>query len=77
MGLGLAIALGLSNIVETLLINQYFHVLFRISLHLKVLLYLSAFTHSCEFAIFAGVIQTCLLVSDLKHLMVFKITSLS
>ena len=36
MGLGLAIALGLSNIVETLLINQYFHILFRISLHLKV-----------------------------------------
>ena len=40
MGLGLAIALGLSNIVETLLVNHYFHILFRISLHLKVLSWL-------------------------------------
>ena len=36
IGLGLAIGLGLSSVAETLLINQYFHILFRISLHTKV-----------------------------------------
>ncbi len=37
-GLGLAVALGASNTLETLTVNQYFHVLFRIALHLKVTL---------------------------------------
>lgn len=36
MGLGLAIALGASNTLETLTVNQYFHMLFRVALHLKV-----------------------------------------
>jgi len=36
VGLGLAVGLGLSSVIETVLINQYFHILFRISLHLKV-----------------------------------------
>lgn len=36
MGLGLAVALGASNTLETLTVNQYFHMLFRVALHLKV-----------------------------------------
>ena len=36
MGLGLAVALGASNTLETLTVNQYFHILFRVALHLKV-----------------------------------------
>ena len=38
MGLGLAVALGASNTLETLTVNQYFHMLFRVALHLKVCL---------------------------------------
>ena len=34
-GLGLAVALGASNTLETLTVNQYFHILFRVALHLK------------------------------------------
>ena len=34
-GLGLAVALGASNTLETLTVNQYFHMLFRVALHLK------------------------------------------
>lgn len=36
MGLGLAVALGASNTLETLTVNQYFHMLYRVALHLKV-----------------------------------------
>ncbi|KAK9823545.1 hypothetical protein WJX72_003616 [[Myrmecia] bisecta] len=36
LGLGLASAMALSNVLETLSVNQYFHILFRIALHLKV-----------------------------------------
>ena len=36
VGLGLAVALGTSNTLETLTVNYYFHMLFRIALHLKV-----------------------------------------
>lgn len=36
VGLGLAMALGTSNTLETLTVNYYFHMLFRIALHLKV-----------------------------------------
>ena len=36
MGLGLAVALGVSNTLETLTVNQYFYMLFRVALHLKV-----------------------------------------
>lgn len=51
MGLGLAVALGTSNTLETLTVNQYFHMLFRVALHLKVCLqHACSFlgTHSCE-----------------------------
>lgn len=39
MGLGLAVALGASNTLETLTVNQYFHMLYRVALHLKVCVY--------------------------------------
>ena len=42
MGFGLAVALGASNTLETLTVNQYFHMLFRVALHLKVSLSLNA-----------------------------------
>ena len=35
-GLGLAAAMGFSNVLESLTVNQYFYMLFRIQLHLKV-----------------------------------------
>ena len=35
-GFGLAVALGASNTLETLTVNQYFHMLYRVALHLKV-----------------------------------------
>ena len=43
MGLGLAVALGTSNTLETLTVNQYFHMLFRVALHLKV-----GLQHACR-----------------------------
>jgi hypothetical protein len=36
VGLGLAAALAAAAVVETLTVNLYFHMLFRICLHLKV-----------------------------------------
>lgn len=35
MGVGLALALTATSVVETLTVNAYFHILFRICLHLK------------------------------------------
>ena len=40
-GLLLAVALAATSVAESVLVNQYFHILFRISLHLKVSRYLS------------------------------------
>lgn len=35
MGLGLAAGLAASSVLETLTVNAYFHMLFRVCLHLK------------------------------------------
>lgn len=44
VGVGWALGLAASGIAEALTINCYFHILFRVSLHLKVL---DLNTHDC------------------------------
>ena len=60
VGLGLALALGTSNTLETLTVNYYFHMLFRVALHLKV----SALKRLSEHM---SVLQPALEASPLRH----------